>query len=281
MPAKKKVTAKKAPAKKKVTAKKAPAKKTTTARKAKSYLDMNVEQRAKYRTTLRNRFKKLSDEKQGEILAQRMGYDPKLPEDVRKALGEDFREEMQNYNEEQRAEFKTFNEHCMKVMLAAMTPEQKAEFEREKEESFKKFQAEMAKKNKNVVQEGAARPEPTPPTEIYPNQHKKFTIDYNEINEMIRFINRNEFSFYDPETRAYIVDGAKLDERFLNDIISKMSNLINSISNLRMRAPIASYSEFFNARKELYDAEQKRKAEEGDEDDTKIKNDDGSPLKYA
>ena len=63
---------------------------------------------------------------------------------------------------------------------------------------------------------------------------KVYTINWDQINQLIELLKDKNEIFYDPIKRIYLVDGVAIEIDFFNDIISKASHLINVISNVQL-----------------------------------------------
>ena len=61
-----------------------------------------------------------------------------------------------------------------------------------------------------------------------------YTINWDQINQLIEFLKDKNEVFYDPIKRVYLIDGVAIENDFFNDVISKTSHLINSISNIQL-----------------------------------------------
>jgi hypothetical protein len=65
---------------------------------------------------------------------------------------------------------------------------------------------------------------------------KSFTIDWSAINELITLLNTKGVVYYDPIEASYVINGTIIKEKFVIEVISKSSHLINALANAQNRA---------------------------------------------
>lgn len=61
-----------------------------------------------------------------------------------------------------------------------------------------------------------------------------FTIHWGQIDNLINFLAQRKSVTFDYENQVYIVDGVKFTPIFFNEVISKVSHLINVLSNVQI-----------------------------------------------
>jgi len=64
--------------------------------------------------------------------------------------------------------------------------------------------------------------------------NKVYTINWDQINQLIELLKDKNEIFFDPIKRMYLIDDVAIEIDFFNDVISKASHLINVLSNVQL-----------------------------------------------